>query len=231
MKGIRGVIFDLDGTLIESLEAVTQAFNGVIQSFGLEPVSKDSLVAFFNRSERLQNILLEIAPHVFKNEETRRKCMEELRKAYFRIEKESVVLMPGAKEVLSSLKMQGLKVGVVTARMTVGDRKWLELRRLNIARYIDAMVTGGEAPRKPAPDGIVKCLEKLHLSAEEVIFVGDTPTDIIAGRRANIRVVAVSTGTADREKLAAEKPTAVIDNLSQLVTAIEDLGKGGTSVA
>lgn len=228
MNSIKGVIFDLDGTLIESFGAVTQAFNEVLQSFGLEPISKDTLASFFDRSERLQNILLEIAPHVFENKETIRKGMEEIRKTYFRIERERVCLLPGAKEILSSLKMKGLKVGVVTARMTVGERKWLELRRLDIARFIDAMVTGGETRRKPAPDGIVKCLEKLGLSTEESIFVGDTQTDIIAGRRANIRVVAVSTGTADRKKLAAEKPTVIIDNLSQLIPTIQDLEKGRT---
>ena len=229
MGSIKGVIFDLDGTLIDSLGALTHVFNEVILTFDVGPISKERLATYLNRAYGLEEMLLELAPHAFNNKDVIRKSMDDMRKAYYRIEKESVCLIPGAQEVLSSLKMKGLKLGIVTARKSFGEVKWRELRRLNISQFIDAMVTGAEAPRKPAPDGIIKCLKELRLSPQESIFVGDTQMDIIAGNRANVRVVAISTGIVEMEKLAAEKPTALIKNLTQLVATIQELEKGTSS--
>ena len=223
MNSIKGVIFDLDGTLIDSSEVYTQAFNEGMQAFGLEPVSREKLAAFLNRGIGLQDILLEAFPHAFEKEDVRQKCMNEIRMIYLKLEEEGVPLIPYAKEVLSSLKMKGLKTGIVTGRATYGDVKWLELRRLGIAQLIDAMVTGAEAERKPAPDSVIMCLEQLGLLAEESVFVGDSQADIIAAKRAGLRVIAMTTGVASQQTLAAEEPTMIIDNLTQLVATIQEL--------
>ena len=225
MSRIKGVIFDLDGTLINTLEAYAQAFNRGIKAFDLEPISKEKLATLLNQAMGLEEILLKVSPYTFEKEEARRRCIDEIREAYLKLEKEGVLLIPCAKEVLSSLKKKGLKIGIVTGRTTPGEMKWLELRRLEIAQFIDAMVTGAEAQRKPAPDGIIKCLEELGLSVEEGVFVGDAQADIIAGKRARIRVIAVSTGVASKKTLATEEPNMIIDNLTQLYAKVQELAE------
>jgi len=222
---IKGVIFDLDGTLIDSLETYTRAFNQGIEAFGLKAISKEKLAAFLSTAKGLEEILLEAFPDVFEDEELRRTCMEKIRKAYLELEKEGIPLLGDVKEVLFLLKKKGLKVGIVTARTTTGEMKWFELRRLGIADYIDSMVTGAEAARKPAPDSIIKCLAELGLSPEEVVFVGDARTDVIAAKRANVTAIAVSTGVANRESLLAEGPFTVVDSLSQLMNLIEEMNR------
>ena len=230
MDGIKGIIFDLDGTLIDSISVLVQAFNETIEPFGLEPVTTDRLWPLLDGSRRMHDFLLELSPTFFSHEDIRQKCQDGVREAYFRLAKDTVQLMPGAKDVLALCRHKGLKVGVVTARLSSGERKWLEIRRLGIADLIDAMVTGAEAPRKPAPDGIFKCLEELGLSPKESVYIGDTHVDIIAARRANMKVIAVRTEFYDKTLLAAENPTMIIDNLMQLSDVISELSdESGTT--
>jgi phosphoglycolate phosphatase-like HAD superfamily hydrolase len=98
---------------------------------------------------------------------------------------------------------------------------WAELRELSIAQFFDAVVTGSDQPRKPAPDGIIACLGKLNLAAEDSVIVGDAKADLIAGKKAGVRVIVLSKGGTIGETFAPEQPDTVIDNLTQLVRLLE----------
>lgn len=79
---IKGVIFDLDGTLIDSLGTFTEVFNKGTKIYGLEAVTDKIIARFLDEGLRLGQMLLEIFPSVFKEEITRQSCEEEIRKAY-----------------------------------------------------------------------------------------------------------------------------------------------------
>jgi phosphoglycolate phosphatase len=214
MKEIKGVIFDLDGTLIDSLETYTRAFNRGAAKFNLSLISKEELATFLNRALGMRKILAEQYP--FLSEETIAECNDEIVKVYLDLYKEGVILKPGVKEVLSQLKGMGLRMGIVTGRTTSGEEKWLELRRLGIEQFIEVIITGADAPRKPAPDGIIKCLQEMGLSPEECVFVGDSQADIITGKGAGIVTIAIPTGVAREEILSQEGPEVIINNLTEL---------------
>lgn len=213
MVGIKGVIFDLDGTLIDSLDAYVKAFNEVVEKYGLKPVSREELAGFLDQALSLSIILLRLYPQLFSDEKLRRKCEDEIRKAYFRLEKHVPPIMHAA-EVLSKLKEMGLKVGVVTARTTRGRVKWLELERLGLAQFIDAMVTGAEVARKPAPDGIIKCLSRLKLKAEECMYVGNGQADLEAGRAALVKTILLNV------KMEKSNETKTIHSLKELLRMV-----------
>lgn len=223
MTRIKGVIFDLDGTLIDSLETYTQALNQGLAEFNLGPVSKQELAAFLNQAVGIDKILQELFPFLSEDRETRRNCLDEIQRAYLEQEEKGITLKPGCKEVLSLLHGMGLKIGIATGRTTSGDRKWLELRRLNIDHFIDAMVTGAEAQRKPAPDGIIKCSQELGLAAEECVFVGDSQADIVTGKAAGVITIAIATGVAKEEVLSQESPDVIISSLTELPSTIEGI--------
>ncbi len=216
MPKIKGVIFDLDGTLIDTLETYIQAFNRGIGRFNLEPITKEKLAAFLNRDLGLENILLELFPSLFEEREARLQCFEEIRSAYLELEKENVLLKPGVDEVLPLLKGMGIKIGIVTGRTTSGQDKWIELSRLGIDSFIDAMVTGAEAERKPSPEGLLKCARELGLSLEDCVMIGDSQADIITGRAAGVVTLAIASGVAREELLSKEHPTAIINSLTEL---------------
>ncbi|MFC2068215.1 HAD family hydrolase, partial [Chloroflexota bacterium] len=82
-----------------------------------------------------------------------------------------------------------------------------------------------EVAAKPAPDGLIKCLRELGLSAEECIFVGDSSLDIMAGRAAGVRTVAIYNGVASKEALAEQEPDCILDDLSLLLPYLNELQK------
>lgn len=222
---IKGVIFDLDETIIDSLGALTEAFNTGTREFGLEPVTGERIAHFLDEGLRLGEMLLELYPSVFAEDGKRQVCGDVIRKAYSELEPQKVVLKPGVRRTLQSLKERGVKIGIVTGRKSKGERKWLELRRLNIHQFVDAMVTGAEAPAKPAPDGVTKCMKELGLSAEECVFVGDSSIDIMAGKKAGVRTIAVCTGVAGKELLVEHGPDYVLDDMNSLLSYLSKLQK------
>jgi len=218
MAEIKGVVFDLDGTIIDSLEAYCRAFNDAVKQVGLEPVAKEKLAELLNRAFSLGQILQELFPSL--EMEIIPPLMQEIRRSYIAVHEKHVPLQPGAKEAVSQLKERGFKIGVATGRMTSGERKWGELRRLGIAPFIDAVVTAAEAGPKPAPDSICQCVQELGLSPEECAYVGDSQADIIAGKAARVTTIAVASGVAARDLLSREQPDLVLDSLAELMAHI-----------
>lgn len=222
---IKGVIFDLDGTIIDSLGTYTAAFNVGTRTFGLEPVTDERIAHFLDKGFRLGAMLLDLFPSVFTEDRKRQTCEDEIRKAYLRLEAQKVLGKPGVKRTLQSLKETGVKIGIVTGRMTKGEHKWLELRRLNIDQFVHVMVTGAEAPAKPAPDGLIKCIKELGLSAEECVFVGDSRVDVMAGKEAGVRTVAVHSGVARKDLLVEQGPDCVLADLNSFLSYLNELQK------
>lgn len=224
---IKGVIFDLDQTLIDSLQAFTEAFNRGIKRLRLDPVAEEMVASFLDNGWRMEKMLSEAFPSVFFEEETRKQCRDEMRRAYLELEPKKVVLKSGVERTLRSLKEKGVKIGVVTGRMSKGDGKWLELRRLNIHQYIDAMVTAAEAAAKPAPDGLILCAKALGLLTEECVYVGDSRLDIRAGKEAGLLTVGIQTGVAGKELLVKEGPDYIVGEVSELLSCLSELQANG----
>ncbi len=219
---IKGVILDLDGTIIDTLETFTQAFNRGLGKFNLEPIPKKELAAFLDAGLPLKEIILGRYPSL--PQELSSDYFEEIRKVYLELENDGVHLQPGAREALSQLKAMGFKIGIATGRTITGDRKWHELRRLNAAQFIDVMVTGAEsARRKPAPDGLIDCIKQLGLSTQECVFVGDSRADMLTGKAAGVHTIAITTGVAEEEALVQEGADAVIHSLTELPPLIRSL--------
>jgi HAD superfamily hydrolase (TIGR01509 family) len=143
------------------------------------------------------------------------------------LEPEKVILKSGVKRTLRALKEKGIKIGIVTGRMSKGDGKWLELRRLNIHQYIDAMVTAAEAPSKPAPDGLISCVKALGLSTEECVYVGDSRLDMRAGKKAGLLTAGIVTGVAGKESLIKEGPDFILGEVSELLNYLSELEANG----
>jgi phosphoglycolate phosphatase len=214
MKKISGVIFDLDGTLIDSLAAYTMAFNRTVERYQLLPIDIREINDLLNQFVSLDQVLHRTYPRLTADDRTA--FMKEMRNEFIALSAEHITLKPHAKEVLGKLKVQGKKIGIATGRMSEGDSKWRELRNLNIDTFIDAVVTAGETRPKPDPASLVKCAFDLGLSLDECVFVGDSRADIIAARSAGVTSIAIPGGVASRQDLAAEQPHYIIDSLAML---------------
>jgi phosphoglycolate phosphatase len=223
MKKIRGVIFDLDGTLIDSLETYSMAFNSIVKRYKLKPIDIKELSDFLNQFLSLEQVLKKLYPSL--ESEAIQEFMVEMRKEFIALSKHHITLKPHAKEVLLSLKGQGMRIGVATGRTSRGDGKWRELKNLEIDSLVNTVVTAGETKPKPDPASIIKCAEELGLSLKECVFVGDSRADVIAGRSAGVKVIAIPSGVASRDELAEEMPDFVLDSLSKLPAYIEGISQ------
>jgi len=223
MGKIKGVIFDLDGTLIDSLEAYRMAFNTTVARYNLKPIDIRELSDFLNQFLSLEQVLKKLYPSL--KPETIQEFMMEMRNEFIALSKHHITLKPHTREVLLSLKGKGMKIGVATGRMSTGDGKWRELKNLRIDSLIDAVVTAGETKPKPDPSSLIRCAEQLGLSPKECVFVGDSRADVIAGRSARVKVIAIPSGVASREQLAKEVPDFMLDCLSTLPTQIENISR------
>ena len=224
MATIKGVIFDLDGTLIDSLVAYSMAFNKTVKRYNLQPIDIRELTDFLNQFLPLEEVLKKLYPAL--NHGNIQEFLVEMKKEFIALSKDYITLKPHAREVLLFLKDQGMKIGIATGRMSKGDGKWRELKNLKIDSFIDTVVTAAETKPKPDPASLIRCVEILGLSMDECVFVGDSRADVIAGRSAGIQIIAVPTGVASRDQLLEEVPDFLIDSLSQLPTYIKNTSHG-----
>lgn len=225
---VKGVIFDLDGTLLDSIDVLWQSFNTGVEAFGLEPTAKEQLMDSMNQGHSLADILREIYTELRTESAsgTISGIMAEIKKAYRAQGVEKVSFSGGAKELLGLLKARGVRMGIVTSRSSSPERVCHELESRQMPHFIDAVVTAAEANRKPSPDAIIVCLKRLELLPEECIFVGDSQADIRAGKSAGVRTAAVATGVSARRELEAESPDFVFDNLHGFIDKLDFILSG-----
>lgn len=221
MSSMRGVIFDLDGTLINSLDTYTMAFNHIARRHNLPAFDIRAMADFLNQFLSLNELLHILYPSLAPQEITA--FTRAMKDEFIALSREHTTLKPHAREVLHLLKDRGMKTGVATGRMSVGNGKWRDLKNLGIDTLIDAVVTAGETKPKPDPASLIKCSEELGLSLSECVFVGDARADVIAARRAGVLVIALTTGVASKEQLAEERPDSILDCLSSLPAQLESI--------
>ena len=222
-KMIKGFIFDLDGTIVDSLDTLWRAFNFGVTTHKLEPVVQEQLFGLMNKGFGLADIVLEIYP-ALKGENGSAKVadiMVAIKEGYLAECEEGVTLNSAAERLFSLLREKGMKIGVATSRTVVPEKIWREFDRLHVTRYIDAVVTGRESPRKPSPESVTECLRRLEIAAEECIFVGDSQADIRAAKAAGVKVVAVASGVSTRGKLKNDLPDYIFNDLQSLVMKLD----------
>ena len=220
---IKAVLLDLDGTMLDSLDAWWQAFNDGVAVFQLEPVEKESLMKFMNDGARLAEILVGLYPELGADTGSAKitEIMESIRNMYPTNSGIRVDLAEGALDLLTLLKRKGLKTGVVTSRTMLAEKQWKELHELEVAHLIDRVVTAHNSKRKPAPDTIIKCLELLEVQPEECLIIGDSLADVGAGKAAGIKTVAVTTGVADLLTLQTHSPDFIFPSLLDMIKNLD----------
>ena len=214
-KRIRGIIFDLDGTLIESYEAIYLGLKEAFRQFGKE------IFSFENLRKYLKPDLETTLAQFFSPEEVT-KGVPVMRKKYEEVYLDKTHFLDGAREVLETLHSQGILLGVASNKFGRFSRG--ALSHLGVSDCFKSMIGAGDVPRnKPFPDMIHAALREMGLPPEDVVFVGDTLTDIDAGRQAGIDVYALPTGFHSKMELSHGKPRRILNDLGELVPLVSSL--------
>jgi HAD superfamily hydrolase (TIGR01509 family) len=214
---IKAAIFDLDGTLIDSVAAYFKITDVILQNVHLAPVPKEVIVEFMKGGDEVWDMLI---PENRKHEkqELIHEIMEVGKQIGWRIFQDEVRLIPGVTEVLTQLVSNNIKIGLVTST----HRKYLEgklipLKQNSVYDLIDAVITIEDAPRmKPEPDPLIECARRLNATEESCIYVGDAHVDMKAGKAAGMITIGVLTGIDDYETLLREGPYKILDSVYDL---------------
>jgi len=214
-KSIRGIIFDLDGTLIESYEAIYLGLKEVFRQFGREIFPLSDLKKYLKPD-------LETTLTQFFSPEEVPKAIPIMRRKYEEVYLDKTHFLDGAKETVEKLHSQGILLGVASNKFGRFSRG--ALRHLGVSNYFTSMIGAGDVPRnKPFPDMIQVALTEMNLPPEEVVFVGDTLTDIDTGKEAGVDVYALPTGFHSKMELSQKKPRRILKSLGELAPLVSSL--------
>ncbi|MHA2226794.1 MAG: HAD family hydrolase [Candidatus Hodarchaeales archaeon] len=223
------VIFDLDGTLIDSMKAFSNLVINNLRQRGvktteevLNKVGKGLLEDFQTVSSKQGFGLI---PRLFWNIGRKSglsrpialffalKCLSQARKVY-----NSAPLFPDAKEALTRLKNAGYKLGVYT--MASRNQLLASLIKHDIIHFFDAkvLISRDDVKQlKPDPEGISLALSKFSTHPSRSFYIGDMPIDIIAGNRAGVTTIGLTTGLVNREIFQQYcEPAIIFDSLEQV---------------
>jgi len=212
---IRGVVFDLDGTLIDSSKAIIESLFSAIYSNGIEPAITVNDSHFFmgkNLKETL-DILIPGAVQCLKDKVAR--CYVD---HYYDNQISNAMLFPEVKKTLDRLKSKGLKLAVATAKHSFCAKAELEVTK--VAHYFDSIRGTDEGiPSKPNPDLLFEICEKFQLTPKDVLMVGDTDRDVIFARNAGCISCSVTYGNWSREMFIEHKvePDFYINRFDQIL--------------
>jgi len=195
----KAVLFDLDGTLVDSVGAYLEVARAAARHHGLEVTELQVRHALCSGTSFWKGVI----PEGSVDGETLRKALfAHAAREWPRLLREHARPFSGLAATLDALRGRGLALGIVSgARPEV-----LELLRDVLDRF-DAVVLGQDvAQRKPHPEGLLKCLRQLGVEASDAVYVGDTPVDIQASRAAGARAIGVLSGAGDSALLSAHGP-------------------------
>jgi len=213
----RAVIFDLDGTLVESAGEIAHALARAFESLGLAPLPKTAVEQMIGRGVRvlIERALSRIGAQGVDLDE----AVARFETHYGATVGTSASLFPGAKEGLDLLAARGMPMAVVTNKPRYFTLQLLE--RLDIARHFAAVVAGDDGHvRKPAPDMVVAAARALGVEPEEALMIGDSDNDTVAARAAGCPVWCVRHGYTEgrpAESLDCDRLVDTVDEAARLI--------------
>jgi pyrophosphatase PpaX len=208
---LRGVIFDLDGTLADTLPVCFAAFREVFEAQLGVTRSDDEIHALFGPSE--EGIIARELPE--RVEESYRDYLT----AYERLHAACPGLFPGIAAALEQLAERGAQLAIVTAKGPGSAA--ISARLLGLERHFDILEAGSPAGNEK-PRSIRRVLECWHLAPEQVAYVGDSIHDVCAARAVGLLPLAVAWATtADAAALRAEGPHATFETVAEFSDWIE----------
>jgi len=207
---VRAVLFDLDGTLINTLPLIRWTFERVFEDFGLPWANGEVMhtVGLPLREIAARYVPDRADEFIERYTAFQKTRFRELTRAY-----------PGAVETLATIKSAGCRTGVVTSKRREPALASLALTRLD--QHIEAVVTADDVSRsKPDPEPVFKALKLLDTRPRNAVYIGDSWYDIVAGKQAGVTTVGATWGIADREQLAEHAPDIIVDSWDEFLAAL-----------
>lgn len=208
-RNYRLVVFDWDGTLLDSAHAIVASMQAAARDLGLPPPDETTARRVIGLG--LHDALSQAMPDVPVGEYPR--VAERYRHHYLARDRE-LSLFEGAQELLEELAEAGCLLAVATGKSRLGLNRALEASGLT--GFFHATRCADECTSKPAPDMILEIMAELETEPGRTLMIGDTTHDLQMARNAGVGALAVGYGAHTREALLAERPLGLCDEMAQL---------------
>ena len=214
---VDAVLFDLDGTLLDSIGIYYDIVDIVFEKLELPPVPRERFVEAAKDGDFEWDYVL---PTDLKDrrQELISAATDLIYEVYPDMFAKKLKIVPGADSILKLLHSDGIKIGIVTSTPEEGMRyKRQILNETGMDKLIEVLITADDVQsKKPAGEPLIVCGQKLGIAPEKSVYVGDSRIDIKAGKAAGMKTIAVLTGFDNHEALGREKPDAIIGSVADL---------------
>lgn len=211
----KAVIFDLDGTLLNTLEDLQDSVNYGLEKYGMPKRTLEEIRCFVGNGVRK---LIERAVPKETTKEDEERVFAAFKEHYAEHCNDKTDLYPGIRELLTELKNRGYRMAIVSNKLQSGVDA---LSELYFKEFTKVAIGGREnMPKKPEPDMVYEALRQLGVSKEEAVFVGDSEVDIATAKNAGMECITVAWGFRSRQeqekagaKVFVNSPMEMIDLL------------------
>ncbi|MCW3058630.1 MAG: hydrolase [Capsulimonas sp.] len=206
IASVRGVIFDLDGTLADTFPVIFAAFRHAFAIYADRHLSDHEIEAMFGPNE--EGCIRKALPSNWEP------CLAEYLKEYERVHDLCPGPFPGVIEMLDWLKSRDVPVAIVTGKGAQSAA--ISLRRLGLSGHF-TIVKSGSPEGSIKPQAIREVLEEWGMPPADVVYVGDAPSDVTAAREVGVRVLGAAwANSSDAAKIEAMAPDALLRSIDEL---------------
>ncbi|MFX1518464.1 MAG: HAD family hydrolase [Promethearchaeota archaeon] len=204
----KAIIFDLDGTLIDSIPAHVRAYQKLANDeFGIH-LEQESILKHFGKKSR--DIIKALLPAYGKDLD----ALVKKKQSFYREAFNSVKLLLGVEKLLHAIKKKGIRRALGTS----SSSRNVDFTLKKFDLEFDVVITGEDVERgKPSPDTFLKIAQRLNLSPKDCLVIGDSVYDIIAAKKAGMKAIGVLTGSTTREEMQKVKTDAIFENLLEFM--------------
>ncbi|MCJ8015108.1 pyrophosphatase PpaX [Paenibacillus sp. KQZ6P-2] len=207
------ILFDLDGTIIDTNELIITSFMHVLEKHQLAPLTREQIIPKMGATleQQLQH---------FSGMGDTTTLITSYRSYNDEHHDAMVRLFPQVEEVVSQLHAKGLRLGVVTTKNKPGTIRVLEL--FGLQKYMEAVITLNDVEHpKPHPEPILKALELLGSDPSRTLMVGDSPMDIESAKASGVQSAGVAWSLKGEKALLEHHPDYMLQDMNDLFSLLE----------
>ena len=215
------VIFDLDGTLLNTLEDLADSTNYAMRAFGLKERSINEVRNFVGNGV---DVLIERAVEGAISKEQELECLDAFKQHYSKNMDNKTKPYDGIMDVIKELLKRGYHIAIVSNKFDAA------VKGLNVDYFEGlfpvAIGASDTVAKKPAPDSVIKALQELHSDKERAVYVGDSDVDIMTARNSGLPCISVTWGFRDEELQRSMGTDYIIHKPEELLDVLDGRNRG-----
>ena len=213
---IDNIVFDLDGTLIDTIEDLKNSVNFALCENGFPPKTGEEVRLCVGNG--IRQLVYDCLPDGV-DEKIKEKCFEDFKGYYSKHSMDNTFAYDGIKEVLKGISQSGYKISVVTNKIQPEAEKIIRAFFGDIFDVIIGQKDG--MPQKPAPDGVLKAIEQMGCKKENSVYIGDSQVDCLTAHNAGLPIIGVTWGFRSRQVLREYNAEIIIDKPEEILGILD----------